>query len=134
MPIGDGNEPIVDDELIYRRIPESTGWYSPTDVSPQAFSPHPQNDLTGISVSRAKYKSIAEAAVGRVGKSYYVAVLSAGALRQAGISIEPRPRPGDPGHAEMPDLRAENRKEQATLEKMQVLTTLCSEVHGPFPS
>ena len=41
-----------------------------------------RNDVTGLSVSRAKYKSIQDAAKGLRGKAYYVAVLRAGDLRQ----------------------------------------------------
>ncbi len=33
------------------------------------------NDVTGLSISRAKYKSIQDAAKGFRGKAYYVAVL-----------------------------------------------------------
>jgi hypothetical protein len=133
MPLEDGTEPVANEELIYRRIPESTGWYSPNGISPRAFDPH-NTDKTGISLSRAKYKSVEEAARGRPGKSYYVAIFRAGDLRNRGIFIEPRPRPDDPGHAELPDLRADNRKDKETLERMQVLTTLSLEVRGPFPS
>ena len=80
-------------------------------VQPEAFAPHKERDVTGLSVSRAKYKSIEEAARGQPGKAYFVAVLPAGELRQAGITIEPRPRHGDPGHAELPKFeRGESKR------------------------
>ena len=130
----DGTEPIADDELLYRRIPMSTGWYRPdAGVDPQAFAPHAKNDITGLSVSRAKYKSIEAAAKGQPGKSYYVAILQAGDLRQRGIQVVPRPLPEDAGHTELPDLNAGNRKTGETLERQRVLAQeLCLRVAGPF--
>lgn len=76
-----GSEPVDDEELLYRRVPASLGWYSPTTgvISSEAFGPHKNRDVSGLSVTRAKYKSIEEAARGRPGKSYYVVVLRAGA-------------------------------------------------------
>jgi hypothetical protein len=133
--VGDGGEPITDDELIYRRIPVSTGWYSPeTGLKPEAFAPHKVADITGVSISRAKYKSVAEAARGRPGKSYYVAVLRAGDLREREIAVEPQPLPGDPGHAELPDLTSSNRKTDQTIERQRLLASLCLRVEGPFTS
>lgn len=131
-----GYEPIADDEIIYRRVPESTGWYDPASqtLSLPAFAPR-KDDISGISVSRAKYKTIEQAAQGRPGKSYYVAVLKAADIRQAGMAIEPRPEvPGgiDPSHAEITDLNAANRKEDTTLERQQRLVELCLEVKGPY--
>jgi hypothetical protein len=110
MPAEPGSEPVAPDELLYRRVPLI--WYSPdTGLSPQAFDPHKINDTTGLSVSRAKYKTIDQAALGQPGKSYYVAVLRAVDLFQHGIQVVPRPNlPDDPGHAELPDLTAHNRK------------------------
>jgi hypothetical protein len=132
--VDDGTEPIADEELLYRRVPASMGWYSPgAELNSQAFAPR-SDDVTGLSVSRAKYKSIEDAAKGRPGKSYYVAVLRAGDLRQNGIEIVPRPRPpDDPGHAELPDLNSSNRKADETLERGRLLAEkLCIRVEDPF--
>lgn len=131
-----GYEPVGDDEIIYRRVPESTGWYSPStkELNPQAFGPR-DDDVSGVSVSRAKYKTIEQAARGRPGKTYFVAALKAGAIRQAGMAIEPKPdTPSgfDPAHAELPDLKASNRKSTGTLERMYILAKLCIEVVGPY--
>lgn len=129
----EGTDPVADDELLYRRIPGSSGWYSPQDgFKPEAFAPHKKNDATGLSVHRAKYKSLNEAAIGQPGKSYYVAVLRARDLRQQGIEIVPRPLPHDPGHAELPDLNSSNRKTARTLELQRILTEICLKVEGPF--
>lgn len=132
----EGYEPIADDELIYRRVPVSTGWYDSTsqDLMPEAFGPR-KDDISGISVSRAKYKTVEQAAQGRPGKSYYVAVLLAGDIRRAGMTIEPRPEvPGgiDPSHAEIIDLNAANRKEAITEDRQARLAKLCLEVKGPY--
>lgn len=103
----DDSEPIADDEVLYRRVPASMGWYSPEmGLDPRAFAPHKTNDATGLSISRKKHKTVEEAARGQPGKSYYVAILRAGDLRKQGIAVEPRSLPGDPGHAEMVGGRA----------------------------
>ena len=81
--MSDEIESIADEELLYRRVPASTGWFDTVSqtLKADAFGPHKIQDLTGLSVTRAKFKSIEQAAQGRPGKSYYVAVLCAGALR-----------------------------------------------------
>jgi hypothetical protein len=88
-------DPVADDELLYRRVSASamSQQYDPaTDrLSDQAFAPHKIMHVTGLSVSRAKFKSLEEAALGRPGKSYFVATLRAGDLRKRGIEVVPRP-------------------------------------------
>ena len=45
--------PISDDEILYRRISASTGWYDPSrtpSLEPEAFRPN-RNDTSGISAS-----------------------------------------------------------------------------------
>jgi len=135
MTISPGTEPIGDDELLYRRIPASLNLYDPTaapHLLPDAFRPN-ANDTTGLSVYRAKYKSALEAARGRPGKVYYVAVLRAGDLRAREIEISPRPLEGDPGHAEKPGLTYQDRKTDRALEwKVLLSQELCLRVEGPF--
>ena len=135
----DKTESIADEELLYRRVPASTGWYDSENdtLKPEAFAPHKTNDITGLSVFRNKYTSIDEAARGRPGKSYYVAVLLAGDLRRNGMTVVSRPdvpEGYDPGHAEIPDLNAGNRKDDKTLEKQRLLVALRLRVEGPFPT
>lgn len=135
-----GTEPIEDAELIYRRIPVSTGWYANGHLSPEAFDPHPQRDITGISVSRSKYKTLEDAAKGPGRKGYFVAVFLAIDLRQRGIDVVPRPihpeDPGspeyDPGHAEIPALTAQSRGSTPAEEAKLSMATLAIEVKGPF--
>lgn len=135
-----GVDPVGDDEILYRRVPASTGWYDPATgvLNAQAFAPHKTTDVTGLSVSRAKYKRLEEAARGRTGKVYYVAVLRAGALQRSGIRVVSRPElPGeyDPAHAELPDLNAGSRKASETLQRQRLLAErLCIRVEGPFAS
>lgn len=124
-------DPISSDEMIYRRVPVSTGWYEPGNLSAEAFGPT-KNDTTGISVSRANCKSIEEAANGPSKKGYYVAELRVKDLFDRNIAVEPKPLPGDPGHAEIPDVNYTNRKESATIEMMATLAELVCQVHGPF--
>ncbi|MGI8980251.1 MAG: hypothetical protein ACR2FY_13580 [Pirellulaceae bacterium] len=134
--MSNGLDPIADDEFLYRRVPASAQpqLFDPVqqELNDQAFAPSKTRDVSGLSVSRAKYKAIEEAGQGRPGKSYYVAVLRAGDLRQHGIVVEPRPKVNDPGHAELPQLNAENYKDSDTLERQRLLVSLCLRVEGPF--
>lgn len=134
-----GTEPIDDDELIFRRIPVSKPWYANGQLSPEAFDPRP-DETTGISVYRAKYKTIEDAAKGKGKKGYFVAIFRTRDLRQRGIEVVPRPiHPEDPrhpeydpGHAEFPDLTAQSRGSSEAEETKLALTTLAIEVKGPF--
>jgi len=131
--MSDESGPISEDELLYRRIPASSGWYAPaTGLRPETFAPHRTADETGLSVYRARFKSIKEAERGRAGKSYYVAVLRAGDLRSHGIRIEPSPIFGDPGHAELPDLNPAVRKQDATINAALTLEGLVRLVEGSY--
>lgn len=132
----EGYEPVADEETIYRRVPASMTWYDPStkELNPEAFGPR-RDDDSGISVSRAKYATIEQAARGFPGKAYFVAILNAGAIRQAGLAIEPKPdipTGFDPAHAEIPDLNASNRKSDPTLERQRLLVELCLDVVGPY--
>jgi hypothetical protein len=132
MSADDGTEPVADDELLYRRIPVSKGWYSEGGLSPEAFDPL-KDENTGISVYRDKYKSIEEVAQGKSKKGYFVAVFRAGDLREHGIEVAPRPESNDPGHAELPDLTCLNRLEPKTQERKVRLAKSWLRVEGPFP-
>lgn len=131
-----GTEPISDDELLYRRIPVNPEYFNPAvrdKPARDSYAPR-KNDLTGLSLSRAKYKSPAEAARSPQDKRYYVAVLRAGDIRRHGIRVVPAPWPNDPGHAELPDLVYENRRQDETKEHMRLLAEkLTIRVEGPFP-
>lgn len=137
--MNNGIDPIADDELLYRRIPASLNWYDPTTgvVKPEAFGPHKQRDQTGLSVSRAKFGSAEqEAERGRPGKTYYIAILRTGDIRQRGMGVVAKPdTPSgyDAAHAELPDLNASNYKSDETLESQRILADeLCLRVEGPF--
>ena len=138
--MADEIQPIADEELLYRRVPDSTGWFDQATgiLKPEAFGPYKQRDLTGISVTRAKFKSIEQAAQGQQGKSYFVAVLCVGDLRNAKYTVKQQPNlPGgyDISHAELPDLNAGNYKATETLERQRELAEkLCLRVEGPFKS
>ena len=130
-------EPVADDELLFRRIPASTGWYDPVtkSISPEAFRPN-SNDTTGLSFSRASFNpggASDEAARGRLGKQYYVSVLRAADLRAAGIDVIPKPQPpSNPGHAEAPALNYKDRRTNEAREIVQQFRSLVLEVLGPF--
>lgn len=132
----DETDPIEDSEIVFRRIPASMKeWYDSDtgEVSPEAFGPR-KDEATGISFARQKYKSASEAGRGRLGKSFYVAFLKVSDMRKAGIRVDSRPLPGDPGHSELPDLNCNNRKENETIEKQRILASLVVSVDGPFTS
>jgi hypothetical protein len=130
-------DPIDDEEFLLRRIPVSTSWYSTEHgLAKEAFAPHQTRDLTGLSLTRMKYRSPEEdARAGTNPKGYYVAILRVKELRSAGISVEARPEPNNPGHVELPALRSANRKSTECLELEQRLATeLTIRVEGPFPN
>ena len=133
----DAIEPIDDAEILYRRIPFSTGWYQPDKqppLEPEAFRPT-RFDSSGISVSRKKCTSLEQAARGQPGKVYYVAVFRAGDLRAAGMEVSANPVEGNPGHAEISSLRYDNRKSKQAIEWRFLLAhRLCLRVEGPFQS
>lgn len=130
-----GCEPVLDDELLYRRVPASTNWFDPDrtpPLEPEAFRPN-RNDDTGISVSRAKFKTAHQAAMGRPGKEYYVAVLRARDIRAAGMEVAARPLSNDPSHAEIISLTYSNRKSKQAIEWRALLAEqLCLRTGGPF--
>ncbi len=132
-----GDESISDNEFLYRRIPVSMNWVSGGVVSPQAFAPHKDRDVTGISVTRERLKGLPEASWGQPGKQYLLAKLRVGDVRAEGIKVVPKPWLSDGSydlaHAELSDITAENRKEKNTLELQEILAgKLVLEVLGPF--
>lgn len=135
MANADGTEPVEDEERLYRRVPIHPQYFDhAVDAHPTPFAFRPrQEDSTGLSVYRAKYKSMNEVAANSRGKRYFIAVMVVGALRARGIEVEPRPLPQDPGHAEIPGLRYDNRSTQQAEEWQVALATALSTVEGPFP-
>ncbi len=100
--------PIDDDEILFRRIPVSMGWYADGLLSGEAFEPRP-DEYSGISVYRKRFRSLEEVAQGKSKHGYYVVSLRVSNLRYAGINVEPRPavlEGWDDAHAELPQLNA----------------------------
>jgi hypothetical protein len=128
----DGTEPLSDDELLYRRIPASQGWYTEGVLSPEVYGPHRERDVDGISFWRAKYRCLEEVARGRPGKDYYVAVIRVGELRMRGIEVMPTPCAGGVGHVSLPALNAENRRTPEAHAMKALLCKLTHKVEGPF--
>ncbi len=136
--MGEEIDPIDIAEILYRRIPASQGWYDEATkvLNSAAFHPN-RNDETGISIVRGKYKTPEQAAMGRSGKTYYLAVLKANELAERQINAVSRPDlpsgETDISHAELPGLNAGNRRsfEVAGMEEM-LAQELTIEVLGPF--
>src|SRR4051794_28120726 len=88
--------PVADDEVLYRRI--LSRWYDPatSQIAYDAVRPTTQ-DTTGLSFDRdGDYCTIEDAARGSNPKGYYVALYSAAAIRQKGMTVEARPQPANP--------------------------------------
>jgi len=139
MPAPDGREPIEDDEIVFRRVPNNIDWYNPESQRPVAwvtFRPNPK-DTDGISVWRAKYKSPEEVAAihARLGRQYWVLALKTSQLRNAGITIAPTPDLGGPGHASLTNMRssdyAQNRNTVKNIAE-DITRNLVLYVEGPF--
>lgn len=134
MSAADAPESVADDELLFRRIPEATHWYNPDTgfIDPAALTPN-KNDASGLSVGRGAFHSTAhEAAKGRAGKRYYVAVIPAAVAKASGAIIVPRPLAGDPGHAEISNLTYHTRKTDDSRKLIEALRRAVSRVEGPF--
>ncbi|MGH7137892.1 MAG: hypothetical protein ACREHD_19250, partial [Pirellulales bacterium] len=71
MPLPGEYDPISDDEIVYRRVPVSQGWVTEHGISMNSFKPRPDDD-TGISVYRARFLSVEQAAKGLSKQGYYV--------------------------------------------------------------
>lgn len=131
--MNDGTEPVLDSEILYRRI--SCQYYNPendTCPSPLSFRLIPE-DITGLSVYRAKYKTMKQVAANPREKQYYVASFLAGKLRENEIDIVPRPLQDDPGHAEIPNLTYENRKTPKSREiQLSLAEKLWKSIDGPI--
>jgi hypothetical protein len=138
--MGDGTEPLDDDETVYRRIlPE---WArDPADGRPMlvAFRPT-DDDHDGLSFVRAKYASAREAARGRR-QRYCVACLRVRDIRAIGLNIVPEPLEpvaDEPpaariGHCRVPELNTACRGSEREYEWRRTLAKdLCFLVLGPF--
>jgi hypothetical protein len=134
MSAPDAPDSIADDELLYRRVPEVTHWYNPDTgfIDPAALTPN-KNDVTGLSVGRAAFHDSAhEAAKGRAGKRYYVAVIPAAVAKASGAVVVARPLADDPGHAEVSNLTYDTRKTDNSRKLIEALRSAVSRVEGPF--
>lgn len=132
--MGHDAEVIADDELIYRRIPVSQGWYDPeskSPPSPKAFRPH-RNDKDGLSVTRAKFRTASKVAQNTRGRKFFVATLRVGGLREHGLDVVAEPVKGNPGHAIILGLRYDNRRQTEDLQLL-LAEKLCLRIDGPFP-
>jgi len=130
-----GTDPIRDDEVLLRRILTSENWYDPQTGKVELFAFRPRkSDVDGLSLARADFGSAAEeAARGRKGKEYWVAILTAADARARNIVIEPDPQPNSPGHARIPSLTYANRKSDASMETQRALAEMVVDVKGPLP-
>lgn len=125
---------IADHELLFRRIPEATRWYDPDTgfIDPAALTPN-KNDVTGLSVGRAAFHGAAhEAAKGRAGKRYFVAVLPVAVAKAVGAVIVPRPLADSPGHAEISNLTYQTRKTDDARKLIEALRRTVVQVEGPY--
>ena len=130
--------PIDDDEILFRRIPVSMGWYANGLLSGEAFEPRP-DEYSGISVYRKRFRSLEEVAQGKSKHGYYVVSLRVSSLRYVGIHAEPRPQVDDSwddAHAELPQQNAGNRKTNEAEELKSRLAEIGQllPVEGPFYS
>jgi hypothetical protein len=126
--------PIELSEVFLRRVPQLAEYYDSKtkELQPLAYNPN-RADVTGLSLVRHKFKSPKEAAaMGKPGKSYYVVCIRARDLIAARIKVEPDTT--EDWHAELPDLRYDNRRSDEARSLMDVLAgQLTYEILGPFP-
>jgi hypothetical protein len=128
--------PIDDDEILFRRIPVSMGWYANGLLSSEAFAPR-RDEHSGISVYRKRFRSLEEVAQGKSKLGYYVVSLRVADLRKAGIEVVPQPvvpEGWDDAHAELPGLNTNNRRTNSAeaLQSRLAELGLRLPVEGPF--
>jgi hypothetical protein len=142
MNPAEGNEPLSDAEIVYRRVSDKSGWYQPESERPvawEAFRPNPK-DTAGISVWRAKDLTAEQMAekFARPDRCYYVLSLNVGRLRQAGVEVEPSVQEGGLGHASMvtlnyPDYQHDTIQKNRLRELAErIAAELVESVEGPF--
>ncbi len=126
----DGDDPVDDAEILYRRILPAHFPQPSPHPSPKAFRPT-KADTTGLSLFRAKHMSSEEVAAEGRGKSYYVAAVRAGDIRRSGMTLECT---GGKAHVEIPELTYVDRKKPFAEEhQVGLATKLCLRTDGPFP-
>ena len=139
MPTVHGRGPLANDEAVFRRASDRSGWYDPSldrSVAWQAFRPN-RRDVRGLSVWRAKYKTPEEAAAinARSGRRYFLFRLNVGRLREAGVIVEPSADEGGTGHASLVNLNACRYDEDKNAVR-ELARTIAEElvecVEGPF--
>jgi len=130
--------PVDDEELLYRKVSVRSKWWHNGVLSSEAFNPN-KNDATGISVFRAVFRSVEDAAKGPSPDGYYVVVLQTGELRARGIQVNPQPDVDgiwDDSHAELPQIRIATKRSTEVEELKQMLVEFAKHrpVQGPFHS
>jgi hypothetical protein len=141
MTVEAGNEAVADDEIVFRRISDASGWYDPASDRPLAwlaFRPS-RRDVDGISVWTSKFKTAREvAAIGAShGKRYFVVSLRVQRLRVAGVVVKASPELGGVGHASLTNLSTEDytKNKDRVREMAEVIVRqLVENIDGPFGS
>lgn len=132
-----GHEPISDDEILYRRIPENSVTKPGVEIPFDAFTPNKKYDEDGISFTRAKYSTAEEAARPldrKTEKRYYILAVKAKDLSRLGIRIKPDSLAGNRGHCVLPQLNAADERSNAVLRwRKSILDSLDPlAIEGPF--
>lgn len=131
--------PIADDEIVLRRVSETSGYYDPESDRPfawVAFRPN-EKDVRGLSVWRERYKTPEQAAGinARPGRRYFIFKLNVGVLREAGVIVEPSTDEGGAGHASLVNLNPRRYAEDKNAVQ-ELARTIAEElvecVEGPF--
>jgi hypothetical protein len=136
----DGTEPLSGDEIVYRRIVE-LHIKDPADGKPMvaAFRPT-DDDIDGLSFTRAKYSSKEAAARGR-GLVYWTVSLRVQDVWGVGLSFSPDPLaadpqrglPAQPGHCLVREIRVATRDDNAVSEwRTKLAKNLSFDPSGPY--
>lgn len=119
--MADQQDPISPDEYVLRRISKDTLRYNPSlhePITRLAFEPS-KRDISGISVFRELFVSAETVAkAGRGANGCCVARLRASEIVALGLTIIPDPQDDQlPGHALIPELSAQQVKENKSQSK-----------------
>jgi hypothetical protein len=127
-------DPVADNEVLMRRI-SAVHFDRSIDPNPSPEAFRIRAGEQGLSLYRRKYHLPAE--IGPIASTnpspYYVAMFLAKTLRDAGLTLLPRPTPNHVGHVEIPEMNYADRKTPRVEEwKLAMAERLAFEIVDPI--
>lgn len=136
------NDPIQPEETLLRRVPrQQMKSFDPPVPNDEAFDPHRDRDVEGLSVYRRQFHTPQQVADFRTkSKSpVWVAELPASAIFEIGLTVVPQPLeahgdlPAQRGHALIPELNSASRGTWQLAQRKRLLAQAAEKsTTGPY--